>query len=119
MQAADLASPGTCQRLVDVTTRGEEDEEGEGIVWGGGGGGWAQGLVNGYTMCRETRSSTLQQTALSSQRERQSGRAREREAEREGGFIFLPFCLSVISGEHTDTRGPKAHGLIDTHAWST
>lgn len=90
-------------------------------LFGGAGVGWAQGLVNGYTMCRETRSSTLQQTALSSQRERQSGRAREREreAEREGGFIFLPFCLSVISGEHTDTRGPRAHGLIDTHAWST
>ena len=45
--------------------------------WGWVGGGvCTQGLVNGYTMCRGTRSSTLQQTALSSQRERQSGRER-------------------------------------------
>lgn len=32
-------------------------------------GGCIQGLVNGYTMCRETRSGTLQQTALSSRGE--------------------------------------------------
>lgn len=79
--------------------------------WGGG--DCTQGLVNGYTMCRETRSSTLQQTALSSQRERQSGRVREREGER---VIILPLCLSVIIGEHTDARGPKRWTYTQAHA---
>lgn len=73
-----------------------------GVEWLAAGGVCTHSLVNGYTMCRETRSSTLQQTALSSQGPRQSGRVRERR--REGGrVIILPLCLSFILGKHIDT----------------
>lgn len=32
---------------------------------------------------------------------------RDRGGEREEGVIILPLCLSVITGEHTDMRGPR------------
>lgn len=64
------------------------------------------GLVNRYTVCRETRSTTLQQTVLSS-REGETGRNDKRER----GSVMIPsFCL-VISGKHTDMEGTKStHG---------
>lgn len=80
-----------------------------GVEWLAAGGVCTHSLVNGYTMCRETRSSTLQQTALSSQGPRQSGRVRERR--REGGrVIILPLCLSFILGKHIDTKALNSRG---------
>lgn len=59
------------------------------------------------TQCAERQAaSTLQQTALPSQEKRPSESVSERG--REGGrVIILPFCLLVISGEHTDKQGQQ------------
>lgn len=81
--------------------------------WGLGrrGLGCTQGLVNGYTMCRETRSSILQQTALSSQREETKWEG-ERERERKGGLLFSHFVyqLSLAS-----TQTWEDHSIKHTH----
>ncbi len=70
--------------------------------------GRTRGVVDGYTMCRQTRSSTLRQTAPSSWRESQSGRAREKEGKR-WRVIILPYCLSVITGMHTSDTPRLRH----------
>ena len=92
--------------------RREVAEEGRGWweSWGWlGGGVCTQGLVNGYTMCRETRSSTLQQTALSSQRERQSGRGGIEGERGRKGLLFSHFVyrLSLASTQTCEDQGIK------------
>lgn len=109
MQAADLASPGTCQRLVDVTTRGEEDEEGEGIVWGGGVGGHRALLMG--TQCAERQEAAHSSRQRCHHRGRDKVGGRERERGREGGrFYFSPILFIGYqwwAHRHTRTKGTR------------
>lgn len=98
MRAADLASPETCEHLDCVMT--EEGLKTRGERWD-----WQHKALLMGTQC----ASTPRQTALSSWRERQSGREWERESCKVGGLLSSHFVYRLpVASTHT-------HELTDTH----
>lgn len=59
------------------------------------------------TQCAERQEAAHSSRQRCHHRGRDKVGGRDRGGEREEGVIILPLCLSVITGEHTDTRGPR------------